>query len=166
MTTVQQWHALDIDQAVEALSASPEEGLSAQAAEQRLAEYGTNELKETGGRSRWQILLDQFADVMLLMLIGVAVVAAVLDIRAGDFPKDAIAITAIVSLNAALGYFQESRAEQALAGLKNLSAPSVQAIRDGQRQQVPAKYLVPGDLVLLEAGDQVAADGRLLEAAS
>ncbi len=166
MTTVQQWHALDIDQAVEALSASPEEGLSAQAAEQRLAEYGTNELKETGGRSRWQILLDQFADVMLLMLIGVAVVAAVLDIRAGDFPKDAIAITAIVLLNAVLGYFQESRAEQALAGLKNLSAPSVQAIRDGHRQQVPAKSLVPGDVVLLEAGDQVAADGRLLEAAS
>ncbi len=166
MSTDQQWHSLDIDQAVEALSANPESGLSDQEVEQRLAEYGANELKETGRRSRWQILLDQFADVMLLMLIGVAIVAAVLDIRAGSFPKDAIAITAIVLLNAVLGYFQESRAEQALAGLKSLSAPHVQAVRDGHRQQIPAQDLVPGDVVLLEAGDQVAADGRLLEAAT
>ncbi len=165
MATVQQWHALDIDEALAELNAETA-GLSSSEAERRLAEYGTNELKETGGRSRWQILLDQFADVMLLMLIGVAVVAAVLDIRAGKFPKDAIAISAIVLLNAVLGYLQESRAEKALAGLKVLSAPNVQVIRDNQRQQIPAKDLVPGDVVLLEAGDQVAADGRLIEAAT
>ncbi len=100
------------------------------------------------------------------MLIGIAVVAAVLDVRAGKFPKDAVAIAAIVLVNAILGYLQESRAEKALAGLKTLSAPSVQVIRDSQRQSLPAKNLVPGDIVLLEAGDQVAADGRLLEAAT
>lgn len=165
MATVQQWHALDIDEALAELNAQSA-GLSASEAERRLAEYGTNELKETGGRSRLQILLDQFADVMLLMLIGVAIVAAVLDIRAGTFPKDAIAISAIVLLNAVLGYLQESRAEEALAGLKVLSAPNVQVMRDDHRQQIPAKELVPGDIVLLEAGDQVAADGRLLEAAT
>ena len=72
---------------------------------------------------------------MLLMLIGVAVVAAILDVRAGSFPKDAIAIFAIVLLNAVLGYLQESRAEQALAGLKSLSAPSVRVLREGQQKQ-------------------------------
>lgn len=166
ITTAQQWHSLDIDEAVEALSASTESGLSAAEAKRRLDEYGPNELKETGRRSRWQILLDQFADVMLLMLIGVAIVAAVLDVRAGKFPKDAIAISIIVLINAALGYFQESKAEAALAGLKRLSAPTVRVLRDGRTQQRPAKDLVPGDVMLLEAGDQVAADGRLLESAA
>jgi len=163
---IQHWHTLPIEQALAALDSSAEGGLSAAEAEKRLSEQGLNELKETGGRSRLQILLDQFADVMLLMLIGVAIVAAVLDVRAGNFPKDAIAISAIVLLNAVLGYFQESRAEQALASLKSLSAPSVRLFREGQQKQLSAKQLVPGDIVLLEAGDQVAADGRLLEAAS
>ena len=166
MATVKQWHSLDIDSALKALKTHDEAGLKAQSAAERLAKHGTNELIETGGRSRWQILLDQFADVMLLMLIGVAVVAAVLDVRAGSFPKDAIAIGAIVLLNAVLGYLQESRAEQALAGLKNLSAPSVLVVRDGKKQAIAAKYLVPGDIVLLEAGDQLAADGRLLASAT
>lgn len=164
--TAQHWHTLDINEAIATLQASADTGLCTAEAEQRLAGYGLNELVETGGRSRWQILLDQFTDVMLLMLIGVAVVAAVLDVRAGKFPKDAIAIAAIVLVNAVLGYLQESRAEQALAGLKKLSAPNVQVIRDSQRRSLPAKNLVPGDIVLLEAGDQVAADGRLLEAAT
>ena len=166
MNTVQQWQTLEIDQALTALESSAETGLSAEEAQQRQAEYGPNELKETGGRSRLEILLDQFADVMLLMLIGVAIVAAVLDVRAGSFPKDAIAIAAIVIINAVLGYLQESRAEDALAALKTMSAPNVAAIRNGERQQIPAKELVPGDVLLLEAGDQVAADGRLLEAAT
>lgn len=161
----QAWHTLDISQSLDALS-STQNGLSTAEAESRLSEYGPNELKETGGRSRLSILLDQFSDIMLLMLIGVAIVAAILDIRAGAFPKDAIAISAIVLLNAILGYLQESRAEQALAGLKSLSAPNVRTLREGQSKQLPAKQLVPGDVVLLEAGDQVAADGRLLEAAS
>ena len=166
MTTVQQWQTFEIGQALTALESNAETGLTAEEAERRQVEYGPNELKETGGRSRLEILVDQFADVMLLMLIGVAIVAAVLDIRAGNFPKDAIAISAIVLLNAVLGYLQESRAEDALAALKNMSSPTVEALRDGERRQIPAKELVPGDVVLLEAGDQVAADGRLLESAT
>jgi len=170
MATVQQtvkaWHSLEINNALGALTSDAETGLSAAESARRLEEYGTNELVETGGRSRLQILLDQFADVMLLMLIAVAIVAAVLDVRAGRFPKDAIAIMTIVLINAVLGYLQESRAEQALAALKVLSAPDVRVLRDGKRQQISAKDLVPGDVMLLEAGDQVAADGRLLEAAS
>ena len=174
MTTVQQsaqasprrWQTIDIEQALSALESSADRGLSADEAERRRTEYGPNELKQTAGRSRLEILLDQFADVMLLMLIGVAIVAAVLDVRAGSFPKDAIAISAIVLLNAVLGYLQESRAEDALAALKSMSSPTVEALRGGERREISAKELVPGDIVLLEAGDQVAADGRLLEAAT
>ncbi|MEL7357738.1 MAG: cation-translocating P-type ATPase [Cyanobacteria bacterium J06560_6] len=165
-STPQEWHALEIEQAVNDLSVDLETGLSATDAEERLERTGLNELVETGGRSRWQIFLDQFADVMLIMLIVVAIVAAVLDIRAGTFPKDAIAIMAIVILNAVLGYLQESRAEQALSALKDLSSPDVSVLRDGQRQQISAKRLVPGDVVFVEAGDQIAADGRLLQSAS
>ena len=163
---VQQWQTLEVGQALTALESNADRGLSAEEVSRRQAEYGPNELKETGGRGRLKILLDQFADVMLLMLIGVAVVAAVLDVRAGNFPKDAIAISAIVLLNAVLGYLQESRAEEALAALKGMSSPVVEAIRDGERQQISAKELVPGDVVLLEAGAQVAADGRLIQAAT
>jgi len=166
MATPKQWHTLDTNSALQALNSHSETGLEAGSASQRLTEYGTNELVEAGGRSRLQILLDQFADIMLLMLIGVAIVAAVLDVRASSFPKDAIAIGAIVLLNAVLGYLQESRAEQALAGLKGLSAPTVTALRDGKKQAIAAKQLVPGDIVLLEAGNQIAADGRLLESAT
>ncbi len=166
MAIVRQWHSLDVDGALEALTSDAQNGLETREAAGRLAQYGTNELVETGRRSRWQILLDQFADVMLLMLIAVAVVAAVLDVRAGSFPKDAIAISAIVLLNAVLGYLQESKAEQALAGLQSLSAPNVLAVRDGKKQAIAAKDLVPGDVVVLEAGDQIAADGRLLESAT
>ncbi|MEO0646767.1 MAG: cation-translocating P-type ATPase [Cyanobacteria bacterium J06650_10] len=170
MTTVRQWHTLSPNDALQALNSDSEQGLEQTEVALRLAKYGSNELIESGGRHRLQILLDQFADVMLIMLIVVAIIAAILDVRAGDFPKDAIAIMAIVILNAVLGYLQESRAEAALAALKNLSAPEVNVLRStqgrSQRQQISAKLLVPGDILLLEAGDQIAADGRLLEAAT
>ena len=161
MATSQQWHTLDSDSALAALASDPTAGLHSAEAQKRLAEYGPNELKETGGRSRLEILLDQFKDVMLIMLIGVAIVAAVLDVRSGTFPKDAIAILSIVIIYAVLGYLQESRAEDALAALKSLSAPDVRVLREGEQKQISAKDLVPGDILLLEAGDQEAADGRL-----
>ncbi|NEP19071.1 MAG: cation-translocating P-type ATPase [Leptolyngbya sp. SIO4C1] len=109
-------------------------------------------------------MIDQFTNIMLLMLIGVAIVSAVLDFRAGAMPKDAIAIFAIVILNAVLGYLQESRAEKALEALTALSSPQVTVLRNGAPCEISSKELVPGDVVLIEAGDQIAADGRLLEA--
>ncbi|MEL7501718.1 MAG: cation-translocating P-type ATPase [Cyanobacteria bacterium J06554_6] len=162
----QQWHAISLDEALSVLDSDAEQGLATAAAAERLAKIGSNELTESGGRSRLRILTDQFSNVMLLMLIGVAVVSGILDWRAQVMPKDAIAIFAIVLLNALLGYIQESRAEQALKALKALSAPDVRVIRAGQPQTLAARELVPGDLVLLEAGDQISADGRLLMAAS
>lgn len=166
------WHALEIDKTLEVLGSDRDRGLTNQQVEERFQRYGANELQETGGRSTWQILVDQFTNIMLLMLIGVAVVSGILDVISiqtgelakGEVPfKDTIAILAIVILNGVLGYLQESRAEQALAALKRLSSPKVRIIRDRRTLEVSAKELVPGDIMLLEAGVQVAADGRLIE---
>ena len=157
------WHNIEVDKTLQLLESDRHNGLSSTEVQQRLQRYGPNELQETGGRSAFAILLDQFKNIMLLMLIAVAVVSAILDIRANNFPKDAIAISLIVILNGILGYLQESRAEKALAALKRLSAPLVRVLRDGRLSEVAAKELVPGDVMLLEAGVQLAADGRLLE---
>ncbi|PSN13351.1 magnesium-transporting ATPase, partial [filamentous cyanobacterium CCP5] len=160
----QLWHTTSPDQALALLESDRSSGLSPQEVIQRRETYGPNELETTGGRSRWRILLDQFTNIMLLMLIAVAVVSAVLSLEAGEVPKDAIAISAIVVLNGVLGYLQESRAEKALAALKQLSTPNVRVMREGRLQEVPAQDLVPGDVLQIEAGVQVPADGRLVEA--
>jgi len=166
------WHGLAVDKALEMLDSDANNGLTSQEVEQRRQKYGTNELEEHGGRSPWQILLDQFTNIMLLMLIAVAFISGFLDLMAlsrgdlkpGEVPfKDTIAIMAIVILNGILGYVQESRAEKALAALKKLSSPSVRILRDGKLGDIAAKDLVPGDVMLLEAGVQIAADGRLIE---
>ncbi|MGJ3249380.1 MAG: cation-translocating P-type ATPase [Elainellaceae cyanobacterium] len=160
------WHALDIEKALTALDGDRKNGLTSDNVAERIHQYGLNELDERGGRSRWTIILDQFKNIMLLMLIAVAIVSAILDMRHGRFPKDAIAILLIVGLNGILGYLQESRAEEALAALKQLASPSVRVLRDGRIVEIDAKKLVPGDIMLLEAGVQVAADGRLVEEAN
>jgi len=158
------WYTLEPTKALELLRSDREAGLSAEEVSQRQSIYGPNEIEEGAGRSAWVILFDQFKNIMLLMLIVVAVVSAVLDVRSQQFPKDAVAIFMIVVLNGILGYLQESRAEKALAALKKLSSPKVRVIRGAQVVEVSSKELVPGDLMLLEAGSQVSADGLLLEA--
>jgi len=165
------WHSLEVDKALELLSTNADTGLTLQEVQQRLQKYGNNELEETSGRSALEILVDQFKNVMLLMLIAVAMLYGILDLLAwrqklakGEVPfKDTIAILAIVILNSILGYVQESRAEQALAALKKLTNPNVRVIRDGNLVEIVAKELVPGDVMLLEAGVHIAADGRLIE---
>jgi Ca2+-transporting ATPase len=137
------WHSLEPDDALAQLHSDRDQGLSAQGVVERRSQVGANVLEETSGRSPWQILLDQFTNIMLLMLIAVAVVSGVLSLRNHEVPKDAIAIFAIVILNGVLGYFQESRAEKALAALKQLSSPQVRVLRDGRHQEVPAQDLVP-----------------------
>jgi len=160
-----QWHTLSPQRAIDLLESSAQ-GISVAEAERRQQVYGLNELQEGATRSPLEILWDQFKNIMLLMLIAVALVSLVLDLRQGGFPKDAIAIFAIVLLNGLLGYLQESKAEQALAALKNMTSPRVRVLRQGDEQEIDAKTLVPGDVVLLEAGGQVPADGRLLSAAN
>ena len=169
------WHTLEVEKTLELLGSDRASGLTTQQVQERLQQYGPNELEETAGRSTWQILLDQFTNIMLLMLIAVALISGVLDaldwqagrLKPGEIPfKDTVAILSIVILNGVLGYLQESRAEKALAALKQLSSPKVRVIRDGRTFDVAAKELVPGDVMLLEAGVQLAADGRLIEESS
>jgi P-type Ca2+ transporter type 2C len=158
------WHALEIEETLKLQESHSQIGLTLQQVTERLQQYGTNELQESAGRKPISILVDQFTNIMLLMLMGVAVISAVLDLRAGNFPKDAIAISAIVILNGLLGYLQESRAEKALAALKRLSSPKVRVMRYGTTTEISSKELVPGDVIFLETGMHIAADGRLLEA--
>jgi len=158
------WHTLSADQTLQILDTDSETGLTSEQVIGRQQQYGLNELKEVPGRSTLEILWDQFTNIMLVMLIAVAIVSAVIDFRKGNFPKDAVAIFSIVILNGMLGYFQESRAEQALAALKRMSSPRVRVVRDGKMQELAAKELVPGDIMFLEAGVQIPADGRLVEA--
>lgn len=169
------WHTAAAHHALEWLQSDRQVGLTSAQVEERQQQYGLNELQETGGRSAWAILFDQFKNIMLVMLIAVAIISGVLDfldwqageLKTGDVPfKDTVAILAIVILNGVLGYVQESRAEKALAALKSLASPRVRVLRDGKVSEVESKELVPGDVMFLEAGVQIAADGRLLEAAN
>uniref|UniRef100_UPI00286B4F21 cation-transporting P-type ATPase n=1 Tax=Chamaesiphon sp. OTE_75_metabat_556 TaxID=2964692 RepID=UPI00286B4F21 len=131
------WHTLTIDRTCSQLETNDRTGLTDQQVIDRQQEFGANELVATASRQWWQILLDQFTNIMLVMLLVVAVVSGIFDfmeIQAGKTTglpyKDTIAILSIVILNGILGYFQESRAEQALAALKRMAAPQVRVLRD------------------------------------
>ena len=155
------WHQLDIATTVQTLNTNQETGLTDGEAQTRIAQYGHNELIERGIKSPWRILLEQLAEPMVLILIAAAVVSGVL----GEF-ADVIVILLIVIVNAVIGVTQEYRAEQAIAALKKLAVPTVKVRRNGQPQSISSRDLVPGDIVRLEAGDFVPADGRILESAN
>ncbi|MGF1577586.1 MAG: cation-translocating P-type ATPase [Cyanophyceae cyanobacterium] len=158
------WYCLSSAAVAKHLETNPETGLTEQEIQQRREQYGSNELVAAGGRSRWDMIIDQFTNVMLLMLFAVAIISGYLEIADGEWPKDAIAIFIIVGLNGILGYMQEAQAEKALAALQKMSSPTVTVRRQGQLDQIRATELVPGDWVLLETGIQIPADGRLWEA--
>jgi len=161
MTTMTKWYQIESQAAVKELGSNSATGLSEAEAARRLTEFGRNELIESGIKSPWFILLDQMKELMVVILIIAAIISALL----GDY-SDAIAIGAIVILNAVLGFSQEYRAEKAMAALKKLAVPSVKVRRQGEVSEVPAVNLVPGDIVLLEAGSFVAADCRVLKSAT
>jgi Ca2+-transporting ATPase len=149
------WH-LSAGEAAIALGTDLKTGLSAAEARVRLETSGPNELQEKKGRGLLSIFIGQFEGLIIWVLIAAAVVSGFL----GEW-LDALAILAIILLNAVLGLVQESRAEKSLASLRKMSAPAAKAVRDGSAVLVPARELVPGDLVELEAGDHVPADGRV-----
>ncbi|MEW6030162.1 MAG: cation-translocating P-type ATPase [Chloroflexota bacterium] len=152
------WHALSANEVLKNLEVH-EDGLTTEQAARRLAQYGQNQLQEAPRPGFLQMLWEQLNNFVVILLIVASVISAFL----GDY-VEAAAIMAIVVLNAVLGIVQEQRAEEALAALKRLAAPDAQVLRDGHRQSVPARDLVPGDIVFLEAGNYVPADVRLLEA--
>jgi Ca2+-transporting ATPase len=154
------YHNATIDEVIQETD-SPKEGLSPDQAAQRLEEYGLNELEGTSGKSIGRLILNQFLDVMILILLA----AAVVSVLVGE-GGDAIVILIIVVLNAIIGFVQEYRAEKAIQALRSMSAPEALVRRNGSEIKVAAIDLVPGDIVLLEAGNVVPADLRLVEAAS
>jgi Ca2+-transporting ATPase len=147
------------------LDADASSGLSTSEAEKRLARYGRNELTEEEPIPRWRKLLGQFTDVLTILLIGAGLVSAGLWLYERDqaLPYEAMAIFAIVLLNALIGYIQQTRAEQAVAALQQMAAAQANVIRDGRRQRVAAAELVPGDIILIAEGDAIPGDARLIK---
>jgi len=152
------WHALEASNVIHALQTSPTSGLTTEEVAHRFMECGPNELIQPPRTTLWRMILEQFNNFIVIVLIVASIVSAIL----GDY-IEAGAIAAIVMLNALFGVLQEYRAEEALAALRRLAAPEAQVIRDAHRQMVPARELVPGDVVLLEVGNYVPADLRLVE---
>jgi Ca2+-transporting ATPase len=151
------WHTRESAEVLAALGAS-EGGLSSQNAAERLAKHGPNELIERGGRTLGQIIWEQVKGIMILILVAAAGLAFFL-----GKPVDAVAILAIVVLFVVLGVVQEYRAQKAIAALKQMSSPTIRVVRDGKVIEIPAKELVPGDIVKLENGNVVPADCRVIE---
>ena len=155
MTEKNMWN-LSPQEALKACQAS-EQGLTTEQAEKIRLEKGENVLLEEKKKSAFQVFLDQFKDLMVVILIG----AAIISMFSGN-EESTIVIFAVLVMNAVLGTVQHMKAEKSLESLKQLSAPDAKVIRDGRKQEIPAKDVVPGDILELEAGDMVAADGRIL----
>ena len=152
------YHTVEPQQALGMLESSAK-GLTAEEALKRLEEFGPNELREEKGTSALEVFVNQFRSFLVLILIA----AAAISFAVGEI-TDAVIIAAIVLLNGILGFVQEYRAEQAIEALKKLAAPKAKVRRDGAEMITEAKYVVPGDILLFEAGDSIAADVRLIEA--
>ena len=151
------WHDASVASVLATLRATPE-GLSEQEAQERLRSHGPNYLPEPPRRSAWMRLALQFHNILIYVLLGAAVVTLALDHLA-----DTLVILAVVLANAIIGYLQEGKAEDAMAAIRQMLAPRASVLRGGERRTVDGDTLVPGDVVLLEAGDKVPADLRLLK---
>jgi len=154
------WYLLTVEQTMSQLRVDSERGLEDDEVEDRQDKYGPNAIVTKEGRGIGHILLAQFSDFMIIVLIAAAIVSGLI----GE-PQDAIAIVVIVLLNAVIGFVQDYRAEKAMEALKKLAAPTATVKRSGQIETVPASELVPGDVVLLQDGDLVPADIRLMKVA-
>lgn len=151
------WYQMTAEEALREMESS-HGGLSSGQAEVRCGQFGENVLQEHAGKKIWQVFLEQFQDLLVLILI----VAAAISVLSGSGESAAV-IFAVITMNAVLGTIQHEKARKSLESLKKLSAPVAQVLRDGKSQEIPAAKVVPGDIVLLDAGSLVAADGRLLE---
>ncbi|UCD44510.1 MAG: HAD-IC family P-type ATPase [Candidatus Bathyarchaeota archaeon] len=159
------WHATDIDSVLESLGSS-DKGISEREAEERLQRFGPNELKEEKKVTPLELFIGQFKSVLVIILVFSALVSAYISYREGEPYTDTYVILVIVVMNAILGFVQEYRAEQAVEALKKMVSPQVFVVRDGREMSIDSKSLVPGDVIILEAGSRVPADSRLMEAAN
>ncbi|MFW6183243.1 MAG: cation-translocating P-type ATPase, partial [Chloroflexota bacterium] len=152
------WYLLDPSQISSQLNSDPEQGLTQAEAEKRLQHYGANALAATAQRSALSILVEQFTSLIVLLLVAAAGTAFLL-----DETIEAVAILAVIVLNGVIGFLTELRAEQAITALQKQRVTNAHVIREGEEHQIPAAELVPGDVVVLAAGERVPADGRILE---
>jgi Ca2+-transporting ATPase len=152
------WYKKTVNEVLQELAVSLSEGLSMNQAEDLIKKYGYNELKEKEKETLLQKIIAQLKDFLIIILIVASIVSAAM----GEI-TDSIVIIAIVVVNAVLGVMQEGKAEKALEALKKMSAPNARAFRNGKIEVIPAKVLVPGDIILIEAGDILPADIRLVE---
>jgi Ca2+-transporting ATPase len=162
------WHALDPKEAVEKLGSNTAKGLTTEEAKKRLAKYGPNALQEEGGAKVWELILNQFKDAFVIMLLVASVFSLIVEIPPwgeGEY-GDAILIAIIVILSTVVGFIQEYRSEKALEAMRKLTSPTARVLRGGHEAVIPAQEIVPGDIVVLEEGDRAPADARLLEIAS
>ena len=153
------WYLQETDDVLRQLDTSFESGLSSAEARRRLEEHGPNELQAAASISPWHILLQQFKNVLIVILLIATLLSAFL-----GHGIEAVAIAVIVLFAVLLGFVQEFRAEKAIEALRQMAAPTATVLRDGEETELPARDLVPGDVTLLHAGDKVPADVRLLEA--
>jgi len=156
---MKQWWQLDVKETLHSLSSDLTNGLSVGQAAELLEKYGHNELKAAHRISPWALLLEQFKNVLVIILLVATALSAFL-----GHGVEAIAIAVIVLLAVLLGFVQEYRAERAIEALRKMAAPTANAIRNGREINIPARELVPGDVIILRAGDKIPADARLIEA--
>jgi Ca2+-transporting ATPase len=159
-----EWHSMEKEKLLEAMKTS-EAGLSSEEAERRLQEYGPNELIEKKRATALKIFLSQFKDVFVIMLLIAMTISIAIAITSAETKElvDAATIGAIVVLNSVVGFVNEFRSEKAMEAMKKLTAPKARILRDGTEKIIPSRDVVPGDIVLLEAGDRIPADARLLD---
>lgn len=157
---MKEWYQMREDEVLEALG-SDANGLSSEKAETLLKTHGENVLRETKKKSVWRVFAEQFADLLVIILI----IAAIISMISGNV-ESTIVIFAVITMNAILGTVQHEKAEKSLASLKTLSAPTAKVLRGGVKGEIPSAQVVKGDILLLEAGDMVTADGRILESYS
>ncbi len=160
-----EWYRCTVEEVLEGLemdtAGGPEsylaQGLSGGQVRKRQSQYGENRLRESGRKPAWKVFMEQFQDLLVMILIGAAVISMLT-----DQVESTVVIFAVILMNAVLGTVQHQRAEKSLESLRALSAPSAHILRDGVRKEIPSSEVVPGDLLYLEAGDMVVADGRIL----
>lgn len=160
----EKWFAKSIEEVEKSFETNIEKGLSEKQVEEKRNIYGNNEITSKNKKSIIQMIIGQFQDFMIIVLIIAAIISGIVGYRQGEGFTDSIIILVIVILNAIIGVVQEVRAQKSLDALKNLSAPHCKVVRDGNVQDLESKYLVPGDVVTLETGDFIPADLRLIEA--
>lgn len=151
------WHQYTGEEVLAFLDTG-DRGLTERQAQKRIRQHGPNVLRESGGKPAWRVFVEQFQDLLVMILIGAAVISMV----TGN-PESTVVIFAVITLNAVLGTVQHEKARKSLESLKALSSPLAMAMRDGEKVQIPSEKIVPGDILYLESGDLVVADGRVLK---